>query len=314
MAIKKQLVVLMIVAVVAAAFTGCTATGVKDDEAVANYKQGALSETELSDQLIKTAGLQSMLDLVDGGILAEVEPVTEEMTTLVDERIASIKSQYQDNFEATLKMNGFDSEEDLKKGLLLDAQRQAFITHYVASTELTADEIQAYYDNYEPDVQASHILIQAADASDAAQAEAKKQAEDLISRINAGEDFAELAKEFSQDPGSGANGGALGSFGRGAMVAEFEDAVFALEVGEVTNVPVETQFGFHIIMKTGEGEKPSFEEMRPEIETILTSEILNADQNLASKVLVQLREDNGLEILNPVLANQYQLFSEQVDQ
>jgi foldase protein PrsA len=314
MFIKKQVVVLVIVALVAAAFTGCQAAETKSGAVAASYNQGALNETELSEQLIKTAGMQSLLDLVDGGILAEVEPVTEEMTLSVEERIASIKSQYQDTFEVTLQMNGFDGEDDLRKGLLLDAQRQAFITHYVASTQLTEDAIKAYYDAFEPEVQASHILIQASDESEAAQATAMKEAQDLIKRINEGEDFAALAQEFSKDPGSGANGGDLGSFGKGSMVPEFEEAVFALSVGEVTAEPVVTQFGYHIIKKTGEGEKLAYEEMKAEIETILATQLLSTDQNLASKALVQLRKDNGLEISNPVLANQYQLFSEQVSQ
>src|SRR5947209_10241506 len=75
---------------------------------------------------------------------------------------------------------------------------------------------------------------------------ARQKAEDLLKRVRAGEDFTALAKEFSEDPGSRAQGGDLGWFGRGQMIKEFEDAAFALKRGEVSGV-VESPFGYHII-------------------------------------------------------------------
>lgn len=313
MVFKKQMMGLMVIALVATAFTGCTATGTKTGEAVASYKQGTVNETTLNEQLIKTAGMQSLLDMVDGAILAEVEPVTDALTASVDEKLAGIKTQYADSFEKTLQMNGFDSEESFKKFLTLDVQRQAYITKYVETTVLTEEEIKASYDQFEPKIQASHILIQAADDSETADKAAKEQAIDITKRINAGEDFAVLAKEFSKDTGSGAMGGDLGSFGKGQMVPEFDAAVFALKVGDMTKEPVKTQFGYHIIKKTGEGQKLSYEEMKPEIVKTLAEGKLQADKNLASKALIKLRGDNGLEIKNPVLAKQYQMYIEQME-
>lgn len=78
----------------------------------------------------------------------------------------------------------------------------------------------------------------------------KQKVDMLLERINSGEDFGALAKEFSQDPGSGKNGGDLGFFGRGRMVKPFEDAAFGLKEGEVSQ-PVLSQFGWHIIKNTG---------------------------------------------------------------
>jgi peptidyl-prolyl cis-trans isomerase D len=122
---------------------------------------------------------------------------------------------------------------------------------------ITDAEIKAFYDQNqarfgtEEQRQARHILITAAkDAKDADKAIAKGKAEELLAQVRKDPvSFAKLAKENSQDPGSAANGGDLGLFGRGAMVKPFEDAVFALKPDEISNV-VQSDFGFHIIQLT----------------------------------------------------------------
>ena len=86
-------------------------------------------------------------------------------------------------------------------------------------------------------VTAKHILV-----------DKKTLAEDLIERINAGEKFEDLAKKFSSCP-SRKKGGSLGEFGRGVMVKEFEKAAFALKKNEVTQIPVKTKHGYHIIKR-----------------------------------------------------------------
>ena len=88
-----------------------------------------------------------------------------------------------------------------------------------------------------PNISASHILV-----------ETEHEAKDLVKKLQEGKTFESLAKEFSKCP-SGADGGALGSFGKGQMVQPFEEAAFALKVGE-TSGPVRTQFGYHLIKRT----------------------------------------------------------------
>jgi peptidyl-prolyl cis-trans isomerase C len=113
-------------------------------------------------------------------------------------------------------------------------------------------EVKAYYDKYpsffkKPEqVRARHILIKVDPKADSKEkAEAHKKIEDIQHKLQKGEDFEALAKEFSQCP-SAANGGDLGSFGRGQMVKPFEEAAFALKPGEVSDI-VETRFGYHLI-------------------------------------------------------------------
>jgi peptidyl-prolyl cis-trans isomerase D len=122
-----------------------------------------------------------------------------------------------------------------------------------STLEVSEDQLRAYYeDNQEqfglPEQrQASHILILAPeDADESALAEAKENIEGLRARAEQGEDFAELARDHSQDPGSAESGGDLGYFGRGVMDPAFEEAVFAMQPGEVSE-PVRSSFGFHLI-------------------------------------------------------------------
>ena len=124
----------------------------------------------------------------------------------------------------------------------------------LAKVEVNKDDVRKYYDEHQNDFgtpeerRAAHILITVnAAASQAEQDAAKAKAEQLLqqARQNPAK-FAELAKKNSQDPGSAANGGDLGFFGRGMMVKPFEDATFALKVGEISGL-VKSDFGYHII-------------------------------------------------------------------
>lgn len=316
MQFKKTMTIVLSTALVTAMVTGCTAattTTAGTDATIATFTQGSVSESTLNEALLTKAGMQTMLDLVDQSILDTVEPVTDEMTATVDSNLANIKNYYKDDFENSLIINGFENEEKFKASLLLNEQRNSYVLNYITTNILTDEDLQTYYDNYTPDIEASHILIKAEDDTEAALAVAKEKARALIDRINAGEDFAELATEFSADPGSGANGGALGSFGKGMMVPEFEEAAFALKNGEVTQTPVQTQFGFHIIKRTGGEDKQSFDAMKDEISKKLASDKLKEDQSIMHSALIQLRKDNGFEISNTTIAQQYKLFADQVE-
>lgn len=112
--------------------------------------------------------------------------------------------------------------------------------------------------------QAQHILITVDGKTK--DADAVKKIQDIEKRARAGEDFAALAKEFSQDPGSVASGGDLGYAGRGQFVPEFEKALFDLKEGEIS-APVKTQYGYHLIKlnKVQEPEPLDFAKLRPEL-------------------------------------------------
>lgn len=133
---------------------------------------------------------------------------------------------------------------------------------------------------------ASHILLTVDEKNN--DEAVKKKILDLKKRIEQGEDFSTIAREFSQDPGSVADGGELGDIERGAMVPPFEDALFNMQPGEVSD-PVKTQFGWHIIKlhSVQGGETKTFDQARDEIEKELKTEkaesqIYDLAENLAS--------------------------------
>jgi len=141
----------------------------------------------------------------------------------------------------------------------VDAQYVVLDQNAVTPNISVSDEdIKAYYEQnqaryrQEEQRRASHILVAVeSGASEAAREEARKKAQALAEQAKApNADFAKLARENSQDPGSAGNGGDLDWFGRGMMVKPFEDAAFALKEGEVSEV-VPTDYGFHIIKLTG---------------------------------------------------------------
>ncbi len=138
--------------------------------------------------------------------------------------------------------------------------------------KITEEEIRRAFDadaGADKTASVRHILLLTQGKTDAEKAEARTRIEGLLARAKAGEDFAELAKLYSEDPGSKDNGGLYEDFGRGMMVPPFEEASFSVPVGEISGV-VETTFGYHVIKVVGrKKETRPFEEVRGEIESRL---------------------------------------------
>ncbi len=160
---------------------------------------------------------------------------------------------------------GLDKEPHLAAALDIrrkDQLAKAYLEDYVKAHPVTDAEIQAMYDKaktepMEPEYQAHHILVKT-------EAEAKKLIAELGSKKAK---FEDLAKKYSQDPGSAKNGGALGWSDRRAFVPEFSDALAGLKKGEFTKTPVKTQFGYHIIRldDTRTSKLPPLDAVRGEI-------------------------------------------------
>lgn len=173
----------------------------------------------------------------------------------VDARIAQIRSQFPSEqlFAQTLaqrKLTLQGLRADVRQGLEIDRLIDAEVA---ARSTVTAEQVNDFYTKNPSEFQqaervyASHILIRVPEGSDAAGKEqARTRAAEILKDVKEGRDFAALAKEHSQDPGSAPSGGDLGFFERGQMVGPFEQAAFSLPPDQASEL-VETQFGYHII-------------------------------------------------------------------
>lgn len=187
-----------------------------------------------------------------------------------------------------------DLEQDELVQEQLDAARQQIIRNVYIQREIDSkikdSELKKKYDEFIKEFgniqerQASHILV-----------ETEEEAKELITQLNDGADFAELAREHSTGP-SGSNGGDLGWFAKQDMVPEFAEAAFSMKKGDVSNAPVQTQFGFHVIKVNDSRtrENPSFEQLADSLRAQLRREKLDETLNdWREKAEIEVFDING---------------------
>ena len=146
-----------------------------------------------------------------------------------------------------------------------------------------------------------------------AEEKAKKEAEDLIKKLDEGEDFAELAKEYSDDTGSASDGGLIDYFNKDDNMDEaFLNAAIKLEKGAYTEEPVQSTYGYHIILKTDQKDKPELDEVKDDIISTLAEEKLNNDATLKYNALIKIRENAGIEFKDDSLKKDYDELMDQL--
>lgn len=297
-------------------------------EAVVTSKKGDISVDELYEEVKNTYALNTLIDMIDTKLLEKDYPNDDKQKEYVKAQLEQLEYTYKNSYYVNY-FNSFDayatayfgvSDMDaVEKVIGLQYKRQAYAEDY-AKTLVTDKEIEKYYnDEVIGDIKASHILIKANFASTATEEEknkaydeALKKANEVLAKLNNGEKFEDLAKEYSED-GSKENGGDLGWFNKGDMVTEFEDAAIALEKGKYTDKPVKTQYGYHIILKTDQKAKPKLDKVKKDIIKTLADEKIAADDKLQDKALIKLREEKEIKIQDDTLKKQYKNFVENIN-
>ncbi|WP_341201395.1 peptidylprolyl isomerase [Planomicrobium okeanokoites] len=248
-----------------------------DSKVLVTSEVGDVTKEELYQEMKTSIGEQAIQILMIEKVLSEEYEVTDEE---VQAEIESSKEEYGENYEAFLEQNN-QTEESYEKVIRLNLLQEKALTDGV---EVTDEEIQAQYERQTMELNGRHILV----ADEETAATVKEE-------LDGGADFAELAQEYSTD-GSAAEGGDLGWFGVGAMVPEFEEAAYSLEVDEISE-PVQSQFGYHIIQITDKREVEGAEPLEGQ-EDDIRSEIAmqKADQAALLPKIAELMEQANVEI------------------
>lgn len=321
---KKIMICLMVLGLTAGC--GKVSTLPNGNDALVSFdkEELGLDANDLYSE-IKNTALSKLLDLIDTKILYDKYPdLEEEANEYVEEQYSLIKTSYKDDngkfdedslIEDIYTYYGTSSIDDFKDIIKLSYYRTQALNDY-AKDQITEKQIKKYYDeNIYGDISCKHILITPETTDDMsedeitkAENEALELAKSIIKKLKNGEDFDTLAKEYSQDESNASEGGDLGYFNTGEMVEEFEEAAFALKVGKYTTTPVKTKFGYHIILKTDEKEKPSLEDKKEEIITTLSDELKSTDNSLSINALVDLRKSYGMNIEDDELAKLYSTY------
>ena len=313
---KKLITSLCLLLTITTIVTGCGKKAELDDNKTAVSLDGIkITATDYYNEL-KNSNISKLVDMIDHQLFDKKYKSTDEEDKAVKEQISQLKENYKDNedmfLSAIQQYFGVNSEDELEEMLRLEYKRNEAVEDYIKDN-LTDDEINDYYkNNIIGDIKASHILITPDVDSDASEDEkakaekkAKQQAEKIIKKLENGEDFAELAKKYSDDKATAKDGGNLGYFNTDDMDENFMDAVKKLKNNEYTKEPVKTQYGYHIILKVDQKEKAKLKDVKDEIKTTLANNKLDNDATLHYQTLIDIRKENNIKWNDDELEEQY---------
>jgi peptidyl-prolyl cis-trans isomerase C len=300
------------------------------NEVVAKGKGFEVKRSQLDDEVSRVKSQYAarnqnippeQIQLMEQQVLDQLIQVKLLLGKATDADRATGKSMAESKFEeAKTKVGGEENlnrrlrAEDLTKDQLLSKWTEAATAEAVAKRDLNVNitdaDVKKYYDDNparfeQPEmVRVSHILLTTKDMTTGTElaedkkAAKRKLADDLLKRARAGEDFAKLAKEYSEDPGSKDTGGEY-TFARGKMVPEFEAAAFSLTTNQVSDI-VTTQFGYHIIKFSEKipAKKVELTKVSPDVKEFLTQQAM---QKQVPEYMAKLKKEAGVEYMDEKL-------------
>lgn len=301
------------------------------EEAVVTFKNGdKISANDLYNELKDKYALEATVNLIDTKILEkEFKSEVKTAKEYAKSTIKSMKKSYGSEeklLEAIQTYTGLSTIEAYENSIYINYLQNKAAEAY-AKTLVTDSQVQKYFDDiYFGDISINHILITpsvksgaTADETKKAEAEAKKKAEEVISKLNKAkkegknikEEFSKLAKEYSDDDATKKKDGALGYINLNNLGTNYDELVNAavkLKDGEYSSKVITTELGYHVILRVKQKSKGTLKDAKDNIKTILSQSTLSSDAQINIKAMQYYRKQYGVDIIDSNIENQYEKY------
>ena len=282
-------------------------------EPVASIDGLTVTAEDLYEDMKEIYSVNNLLDIIDNKILEEKYPETDEMNTELNDQAENYYNMYNQYYgyskEEFLTKSGFGSERAFIEYLRLQYRRTQYTDDYIKE-QITDKEIEKYYeDKVYGDINTKHILVKvSSSATDEEKKKAENLAKEIITKLNEGKSFDEVKDEYKdkityEELGYKAYNASLES--------AYMEAMQKLENNSYTKEPVQTSYGYHVIYRIDQKEKPSLKDVKEEIITSLVSEHKSKDTSVQYKALDKMREDAKLKFTDTVLEKKYETYKSQ---
>lgn len=280
---------------------------------VATIDGMTLTADELYEDMKDIYSVSSLLDKLDTKILTDKYPDTDEMddevTSQAENYYKAYEQYYKMSKEDFLKQNGFNTEKKFLEYLKLNNRRTKYVKEYTEN-EVTDKEIDKYYeDKVYGDINTKHMLVKVdSSASDDDKKEAENLAKEIISKLDEGKTFDEVKEEYKDK----ITYEELGYKSYNAALEEaYKNEMKNLKDGEYSKEPVKTSYGYHIVYRIDQKEKPALEDIKDQIKEEIADEKISNDKNLYYVVLDKMRENANLKFEDIVLKDKYDNYMSQ---
>ena len=280
---------------------------------VAEIDGYTVTANDLYEDMKDVYSISSLLDKIDNKILEEKYPETDEMNDELKQQAESYYSAYKQYYkmdkETFLSNNGFGSEKAFLEYLRLQYRRNKYAEDYI-KTLISDKEVEKYYeDKVYGDINTKHILVKVdSSASDEDKKKAEDLAKEIISKLNDGKSFDDVKEEYKDQ----ITYEELGYKSYNAKLeSAYMEAMQKLENNSYSKEPVKTSYGYHVIYRIDQKEKPALEDFKEEIIDSLVSEKKSEDKNISYVALDKMREESGLKFSDTVLEKKYNTYMSQ---
>ena len=280
---------------------------------VAEIDGYTVTANDLYEDMKDVYSISSLLDKIDNKILEEKYPETDEMNDELKQQAESYYSAYEQYYkmdkETFLSNNGFGSEKAFLEYLRLQYRRNKYAEDYI-KTLISDKEVEKYYeDKVYGDLNTKHILVKVdSSASDEDKKKAEDLAKEIISKLNNGKSFDDVKEEYKDQ----ITYEELGYKSYNAnLESAYMEAMQKLENNSYSKEPVKTSYGYHVIYRIDQKEKPVLEDVKEEIIDSLVSEKKSEDKNISYVALDKMREESGLKFSDTVLEKKYNTYMSQ---